>query len=122
MDDNTYTARVMNFINEVIKPTNKKVFAESIGLNKQKYGHIERGENKIPIEAVVRLLDMYPQINAEFIFTGKGTILKDVELSEQYKELLDKAQSELEFAYDEIDRLKEELKKLNEYVNAAQTK
>ena len=121
MGKNEYTDRFLDIVFTIIRPSSKKDFAERIGLNKSKFRNIEIGKNGVPIDALCTFIEEFPQFNANYILTGKGSMymsnLEDGENntipldSEKDQDEIIKLQSELRAAYEEIGRLNMELNK-----------
>ena len=121
MGKNAYTDRFLDIVFSHIKPLSKKDFAESIGLNKNKFRNIEIGANGVPIDALCVFLETYPHINANYILTGRGSMFLEsietdesddiVSINKENQERVLMLQSELKDAYEEIGRLNMELNK-----------
>lgn len=52
-------------------------FSQRTGISAVVISHIASGRNKVSLKAVEQILDAYPQVNAEWLITGKGAMFKD---------------------------------------------
>ena len=64
---------------EGLKPS---VFADIIGVNRATISHILSDRNKPSIDFLEKLLNAYPNINANWLITGDGYMLTKNELKE----------------------------------------
>jgi transcriptional regulator with XRE-family HTH domain len=94
-------------------------FSEKIGIKQANLSHIENKSEKISIEIINSIIS-YFNIDANWLFTGKGEMLrtglvseaKDWPLSESpYKELYEKERQENRELYKKIGALESELEK-----------
>ena len=121
MSKNAYTDRFLDIVFNIIKPSSKKDFAESIGLDKSKFRNLEIGKNGVTIEALCSFVEVFPQYNTDYILTGRGSMfMENIESSEnneasrinrENQDKLIELQNELKEAYEEIGRLNMELNK-----------
>lgn len=121
MSKNAYTDRFLDIVFNIIKPSSKKDFAESIGLDKSKFRNLEIGKNGVTIEALCSFVEVFPQYNTDYILTGRGSMFMEhiessensevVEINRRNQDLIFKLQAELKEAYEEIGRLNMELNK-----------
>lgn len=54
--------------------------ADEIGVQRSGISHILSGRNQPGYEFIVKLLTRFPEINAEWLLMGKGTLLKEKEV------------------------------------------
>jgi len=59
-----------------IKNLSSSKFAEEIGVQRSGISHIISGRNKPSLEFVQKLLNRFPDINAEWLISGKGEMIK----------------------------------------------
>ena len=121
MGKNASTDRFLDIVFNDINPLSKKDFAESIGLNKNKFRNMEIGANGITVEALSAFLEKYPNFNANYILTGCGEkFLAQIEtieeddasaINRENQDRIMMLQKELKAAYEEIGRLSMELNK-----------
>lgn len=69
--------RVVEVMNKV--GVSKSSFAIDLGIAPAMVTHITSGRNKPGVELLQKILLQYPQINAEWLLTGKGRIEKEGE-------------------------------------------
>lgn len=55
------------------------MFEKSIGISNGSFGGQLKKNRTIGIDKLERILTFYPELNAEWVLTGKGTMLKDTE-------------------------------------------
>lgn len=89
-----------------IKGMTEKGFGASLGLSQQLIHHYMSGRNRMPVEVVMRILEKYPEISAEWLLRGEGDYKKRLHesdvaatMTKVYEELLsdrDKRIRELE--------------------------
>jgi transcriptional regulator with XRE-family HTH domain len=66
--------RLLLFLqSEDMNPTR---FADKIGVQRSSISHILSGRNKPSYDFLVRIMDGFPQLNAEWLLTGKGKMYK----------------------------------------------
>lgn len=131
MSKNAYTDRFLDIVFNIIKPSSKKDFAESIGLDKSKFRNLEIGKNGVTIEALCSFVEVFPQYNTDYILTGRGSMfMENIESSENNeatrinRENQDKIlqlHKELESAWMEIGKLRMELNKKTQEVKQRRT-
>lgn len=51
-------------------------FADNIGVQRSSISHILSGRNKPSYDFLLKILDKYPEISAEWLLTGTGSMLK----------------------------------------------
>jgi DNA-binding XRE family transcriptional regulator len=51
-------------------------FAEHIGINRSAMTHFKSGRNKPSLEVVIKILQMFPAINPDWLLMGKGEMLQ----------------------------------------------
>ena len=67
--------RLLKFLNK--EQLSSARFAEVIGVQPSSISHILSGRNKPGFDFIYKILTNFPSINAEWLITGKGTMLKD---------------------------------------------
>lgn len=66
--------RLLSFLqSEDLNPTR---FADRIGVQRSSISHILSGRNKPSYDFLVRIMEAFPQLNAEWLLTGKGKMYK----------------------------------------------
>lgn len=90
-------------------------------LTKSTISHLMTEAQDASIKTIIAVLDAYPQINANYILTGRGSMFLDniessensevLEINRSNQDLIIKLQAELRDAYEEIGRLNMELNK-----------
>lgn len=63
--------------------------ADEIGVQRSGISHILSGRNQPGYDFIVKLLTRFPDINAEWLLLGKGTLLKDKEPVTESKSIQD---------------------------------
>ena len=72
--------RLKNWMeSESLKPS---VLADAIGVNRATISHILSGRNKPSIDFLEKLLNTYPDINANWLISGIGYMQKNIEEKE----------------------------------------
>jgi len=65
---------------------NASSFADKIGVQRSSISHLLSGRNKPSLDFVMKIMDLFPEVNLYWILNGKGNLLKDeVDFSEQFK-------------------------------------
>lgn len=67
--------RIIQFLSENNLTSTK--FADSIGVQRSSISHILSGRNKPSFDFIEKMLITYPDLNAEWLITGKGNMLKN---------------------------------------------
>lgn len=52
------------------------VFADKIGVQRSSISHLMSGRNKPSLEFVLKILDVFPEVNLYWLLNGKGDFLK----------------------------------------------
>lgn len=73
-------ARLKNWMG--IKGLKSSALADSIGVNRATISHILSGRNKPSIDFLEKLLNAYPNINANWLITGIGYMQDNMEQKE----------------------------------------
>lgn len=60
--------------------------AEKLGVQRSGISHIMSGRNKPSYDFLIALMDSFPDINANWLLTGKGEMLSSKEQIKSYKE------------------------------------
>ncbi len=67
--------RIQQFLNaEDLTPTR---FADAIGVQRSNVSHILSGRNNPGYDFIVKMLQRYPSLNAEWLLLGKGSMYKE---------------------------------------------
>ena len=107
----------MNYIMET-RGLTLESFSKSLDATRTILSQVKGGKQNASIDIITKTVLVYPEINADYIITGRGSMfIQDQEsydsaINEQNEELIEKLQSELKEAYTEIGRLNMELNKL----------
>lgn len=67
---NTITERMRQVMES--RGLNAKTFAGKLGIERSGLSHIYSGRNKPGLELIVKVLDTFPDISADWLLTGKG--------------------------------------------------
>ena len=67
--------RLLKFLNK--EQLSSARFAEVIGVQPSSISHILSGRNNPGFDFIHKILTNYPSINAEWLITGKGAMLKE---------------------------------------------
>lgn len=114
---NEYSERFL-YVIEKLGFSDYKVWNEVESLSKATMSKIRRGLCGVSMNTLCDFVKEYPQVNADYIITGRGSMFiqeqesYDSAINEQNEELIEKLQAELKEAYTEIGRLNMELNKL----------
>lgn len=107
----------MNYIMET-RGLTLESFSKSLDATRTILSQVKGGKQNASIDIITKTVLVYPEINADYIITGRGSMFiqeqesYDSAINEQNEELIEKLQSELKEAYTEIGRLNMELNKL----------
>lgn len=107
----------MNYIMET-RGLTLESFSKSLDATRTILSQVKGGKQNASIDIITKTVLVYPEINADYIITGRGSMFiqeqesEDSVINEQNEELIEKLQSELKEAYTEIGRLNMELNKL----------
>lgn len=67
--------RIIQFLSENNLTSTK--FADTIGVQRSSISHILSGRNKPSFDFIEKMLIAYPDLNAQWLITGKGSMLKN---------------------------------------------
>lgn len=56
---------------------NASSFADKIGVQRSSISHLLSGRNKPSLDFVMKILDIFPEVNLYWILNGKGNLLKE---------------------------------------------
>lgn len=56
---------------------NASSFADKIGVQRSSISHLLSGRNKPSLDFVMKILDIFPDVNLYWVLNGKGNLLKD---------------------------------------------
>lgn len=56
---------------------NASSFADKIGVQRSSISHLLSGRNKPSLDFVMKIMDLFPEVNMYWILNGKGNLLKD---------------------------------------------
>ena len=107
----------MNYIMET-RGLTLESFSKSLDATRTILSQVKGGKQNASIDIITKTVLVYPEINADYIITGRGSMFiqeqesYDSAINEQNEELIEKLQAELKEAYTEIGRLNMELNKL----------
>lgn len=106
----------MNYIMESRGMTMES-FAKSLEITRTILSQVKGGKQNASIDVVSKTVSVYPELNADYIITGRGSMfIKDDEANDE--ESIKELHASLEEAMREIRELREE----NELLRAAFTK
>jgi len=80
-------------------------FEKSIGISNGSFGGQLKKNKTIGVDKLETILKFYPDLNAEWVLTGKGTMLKDGETYEQTIDSLKKVIEAQEKTIAALERL-----------------
>ncbi|MDR6968455.1 transcriptional regulator with XRE-family HTH domain [Flavobacterium arsenatis] len=64
---------------------NASSFADKIGVQRSSISHLLSGRNKPSLDFVMKIMDLFPEVNLYWILNGKGNLLKDeVDFTERF--------------------------------------
>lgn len=97
-----------------------QMYADSLGINRTLLSHIRNGKQNASIDLLSNTVFSYPEINADYIITGRGSMFigehqENVSYDSELEEVIVKLQEELSEAYAEIGRLNMKLKSVKEH-------
>jgi transcriptional regulator with XRE-family HTH domain len=88
-------------------------FADEVGLNRPAVSHILNGRNNPGLDALQRIINRFPNINANWLITGKGNMYDKSENSGvRIQSLFDENPVNTDIIRDETENLKENASKL----------
>lgn len=108
---------VMNYIMESRAMT-LDLFAKSLEVGRTTLSQVRSGAQNASIDVIAKTCIIYPEINANYILTGRGSMFIQEQESDDSAAMLEEAHRNLEDAMAEIKRLKEE----NELLRTAFTR
>lgn len=65
-------------IRQTLFENNNRVFSDKIGVNEQALSQICSGKRNAGIEVIQRITETIPEVDANWLLTGKGTMMQDV--------------------------------------------
>ena len=78
----------------------KSAFSSQTGISPVILSHISSGRNKVSLTAVEQILKAYPDVNAEWLILGKGSMFK----TESNKDWISALQRRIDQLDDEINQ------------------
>lgn len=114
---NEYSERFLAVI-EKLGYSDYKIWNEVESLSKATMSKIRRGICGVSMNALCDFIEQYPQVNADYIIVGRGSMFIQEQESDDSAVMLEEAHRNLEDAMAEIKRLKEE----NELLRTAFTR
>lgn len=113
---NEYSERFLDVI-EKLGFSDYKVWNDVESLSKATMSKIRRGLCGVSMNTLCDFVAEYPQVNADYIITGRGSMFIQEQESDSGidEDLILKLQDELREAYMEIGRLNMELKSAKEH-------
>lgn len=105
---NEYTGRFLEAI-AAKGTTNQELIHNVDGLDKSLLSHIQNGRQAASIKLIIEFLNRYPDVNANYILTGNGSMFLSDEEEAAGEEEMRMLIKRLNTAYDEIERLQKEL-------------
>lgn len=112
---NEYTERFLQVI-EKLGFSDYKVWNEVESLSKATMSKIRRGVCGVSMNTLCDFVRQYPEVNADYIITGRGSMFYTLK-SDEDENIVLAFQKKLEDAYNEIGRLSMELKDAKEHNN-----
>ena len=111
--------RIIKFIEST--GLSEQKFAESMGVKQQTLNNYTRGINKFPLSFIERMVEIYPDLSAEWLLRGEGSMLKsetpDREETETLKKFLKQTDALLAIRDERIRNLEMENAALRAGVN-----
>ena len=104
---NDYSERFLDVI-EKLGLSDYKVWNEVESLSKATMSKIRRGICGVSMNTLCDFIDKYPQVNADYILTGRGSMFIQEQEDYNMEELISQLKEELTAAQNEIVRLKED--------------
>lgn len=99
---------VMNYIMESRGMTMES-FAKSLDITRTILSQVKGGKQNASIDVVSKTVFAYPEINADYIITGRGSMfIQEQENQESYEDKIKSLTKALDEAMDENQNLKEE--------------
>ncbi len=71
-------------------------FADEIGVQRSSVSHVLSGRNKPSLDFVTKILAAYPDINSEWLLSGKGNMILDADTERRDDEVTGEGQTSLE--------------------------
>lgn len=112
--------RVVKLI-ELLANSNKE-FSDKTGISTVILSHINSGRNKVSLGAVQAILQSFPQVNPEWLISGRGEIYKDkidhtpiLNISKELEELQQEIEQNMRHNSAKIQHLVSQLRSLTEY-------
>lgn len=93
----------------------KTAFAADLEISQAVLTHISQGRNKPSVEMLQKILTKYPTINPEWLFMGKGTMLKTADFDK------DKLLKALQLAEDRLQNNIFELQAIQNHITQLKT-
>lgn len=107
---------VMNYIMET-RGLTLESFSKSLDATRTILSQVKGGKQNASIDIITKTVLVYPEVNADYIITGRGSMFIQEQESDSGidEDLILKLQDELREAYMEIGRLNMELKSAKEH-------
>ena len=80
-------------------------FAKSIGMTATAFSNLKVGSSNVTLQAIVSLCDNYPEVNGNYILTGKGHPLNDAAEEEKQDTSLESSIAKLLESNSEKDKM-----------------
>ena len=121
MATNAYSERFLQVIDK-LEVTDYFIWNNCSGISKAQMSHIRTGRGGASLSIIESLCNKFPQVNANYILTGKGDMFLDTEKStseniasqsqKMYKDTITSKDKEIANLKAEIERMKSEIDKL----------
>jgi transcriptional regulator with XRE-family HTH domain len=89
-----------------LKNMSASQFADSLGIQRSAISHFVSGRNKPSLELVMKVLNIYPDVNIEWLLFGRGNPFKNSGVKETMSETV--ANQELDLFADKTEEIRHE--------------
>ena len=66
---------------------NASTFADKIGVQRSSLSHLLSGRNKPSLDFIIKVIDVFPEVDLYWILNGKGTFPKSENTSNHFEEV-----------------------------------
>jgi hydrogenase maturation factor len=94
---------------------------EIIGVSRGYFSTIRSKNAEIGVDKIVKILLLYPQLSGDWLLTGTGFMIKDVNSLKEQSEILAREEA-LKIAVSKIDDIQDQLRELHKQISKSKTK
>ncbi|MDR2406584.1 MAG: hypothetical protein LBE13_00500 [Bacteroidales bacterium] len=120
---NNTTNDILNRLTEFLQTTGDSLanIADEIGVSRSYFSTAKISKSEIGSDKVAKILLLYPQLSGDWLLTGTGFMIKDVNSLKEQSEILAREEA-LKIAVSKIEDIQEQLRKLHKQISKPKTK